>query len=59
MTEQEETAKREARNRRREAGKDVYCTLCGKEIGDWINCWCHASKWRGRVMMKGNLDDRP
>lgn len=35
------TAKDEARRARREAGKDVYCAWCGKEIGDWSSCECY------------------
>jgi hypothetical protein len=49
------TEKEKAREWRRINGKEVFCLWCGKEIGDWIDCECHASKWRGVQMTEADL----
>lgn len=51
----EEDAKWAARAWRRQNNKEVFCSWCWKEIGDWIDCECHASRWRGREMVEGDL----
>lgn len=51
-----DAARLEAKRWRKANNKDLYCLWCGKEIGEWSDCQCHASHWRpARQMTAADL----